>query len=92
MPGINALSISIYFWISTSLIVASIQKEIYTKFASLHKVIKLSEYKIGKCQLLVSMVNELDKIHEANVYSSIQQNILRNSNKVRILRATILNR
>ena len=56
-----------------------------------HKPIKSTEYKIGKYQLSSSMCQEINKLHESNASSSIQQNVLMNNNNVTVPVATIFN-
>ena len=54
-----------------------------------HKPLKSPEYKIRKYQLSQSMVNKINKLHDSNTTSSIQQNVLMNNNNVTVNESTI---
>ena len=57
-----------------------------------HKPLNVLQYKIGKFQLSSSMIDEIDKLHQSNVSSSTQQNVLMNNNNITVPKATIFNR
>ena len=57
-----------------------------------HPLIPLTHCSIGKHQMSTSMLNEINKLHKANVSSSIQQNVLFMNNKITIDSQTIRNK
>ena len=57
-----------------------------------HHPTKLNEFRIGQHQLSTSMISEINKLHNSNVSSAIQQNVLIDNNDVSVPLMTILNK
>lgn len=56
-----------------------------------HDYISYKQFKIGQHQLSQTMVDEISKLHNSNISSSIQHNILQTNNNISVPIKTILN-